>query len=52
MDEINERIELAKEQVQHGEMSPIYYFMEVNKMDVTILICTYKSSLKINDTLF
>ena len=37
IEEINERIALAKNQVNIGEMSPIYYFMEVNKMDLDIL---------------
>lgn len=35
--EINERIEIAKTQVINGEMSPIYYFMELNRMDISIL---------------
>ncbi len=37
IDEINERIAFAKLQVTIGEVSPIVYFMEVNKMDVGIL---------------
>ncbi|SHG49392.1 hypothetical protein [Flavobacterium defluvii] len=37
IDEINERIADAKQQVLNGEASPIVYFMEVNKMDLTIL---------------
>ncbi len=37
IDEINERIADAKQQVVNGEASPIVYFMEVNKMDLTIL---------------
>lgn len=37
IDEINERIADAKQQVANGEVSPIVYFMEVNKMDITIL---------------
>jgi len=37
IDEINERIAFAKQQVTIGEVSPIVYFMEVNKMDVGIL---------------
>jgi len=37
IDEINERISEAKQQVLNGEASPIVYFMEVNKMDLTIL---------------
>lgn len=37
IDEINERISEAKQQVQSGEVSPICYYMELNKMDLTIL---------------
>lgn len=37
IDEINERIADAKQQVLDGEVSPIVYFMELNKMDLTIL---------------
>lgn len=37
LEEINERINEAKERVANGEMSPIYYFMELNKMDIGIL---------------
>jgi hypothetical protein len=37
IDEINERIADARQQVVNGEVSPIVYFMEVNKMDLTIL---------------
>ncbi|WP_338841637.1 hypothetical protein [Flavobacterium ginsenosidimutans] len=37
IDEINERIADAKQQVLNGEVSPIVYFMEVNKMDLNIL---------------
>jgi hypothetical protein len=37
IDEINERIANAKQQVLNGEASPIVYFMEVNKMDLNIL---------------
>jgi uncharacterized protein YlzI (FlbEa/FlbD family) len=37
IDEINERIAEAKKQVEIGEVSPICYYMEVNKMDLTIL---------------
>ncbi|QSW91250.1 MULTISPECIES: hypothetical protein [Flavobacterium] len=37
IDEINERIADARQQVVNGEASPIVYFMEVNKMDLTIL---------------
>ena len=37
IDEINERIADAKEQVESGKVSPICYYMEINKMDITIL---------------
>jgi hypothetical protein len=37
IEEINERIANAKEQVVKGEVSPIVYFMELNKMDLNIL---------------
>lgn len=37
IDEINERIADARQQVLNGEASPIVYFMELNKMDLTIL---------------
>lgn len=37
IDEINERIADAKQQVLNGEVSPIGYFMEANKMDLNIL---------------
>lgn len=37
LEEINERIEEAKQQVFNGEVSPIAYFMELNRMDVGIL---------------
>ena len=37
IDEINERIAFAKQQVARGEVSPIVYFMEWNKMDIGIL---------------
>lgn len=37
IDEINERIADAKQQVLNGDASPIVYFMEVNKMDLPIL---------------
>ncbi|MBP4137335.1 hypothetical protein [Flavobacterium geliluteum] len=37
IDEINERIADAKQQVENGEVSPICYYMEINKMDLTIL---------------
>ena len=34
---INERIAEAEQQVREGKASPIVYFMELNKMDPTIL---------------
>ncbi len=37
LEEINERIALAKQQVINGETSPINYYMELNKMDIAIL---------------
>ena len=37
IDEINERIATAKEQVKKGEVSPIVYFMECSKMDIAVL---------------
>ena len=37
IDEINQRIAEAKQQVKSGEVSPISYYMELNKMDLTIL---------------
>ncbi|OXB24095.1 hypothetical protein B0A80_05185 [Flavobacterium tructae] len=37
IDDINERIAEAKQQVEMGEVSPICYYMELNKMDLTIL---------------
>ena len=37
IDEINERIADARQQVLDGEVSPIVYFMEINKMDLSIL---------------
>ena len=37
IDDINERIAKAKMQVETGEASPICYYMELNKMDLTIL---------------
>ena len=37
IDEINERIAIAKEQVKNGEASPIVYFMELSKMDIAVL---------------
>ena len=37
MDLIRERTEEAKKKVLAGEVSPIAYYMEVNKMDISIL---------------
>jgi len=37
LEEINERIAFAKQQVVKGKVSPIVYFMEFNKMDIGIL---------------
>lgn len=37
IDDINERIAEAKMQVETGQASPICYYMERNKMDLTIL---------------
>jgi hypothetical protein len=37
IEEINERIAVAKEKVLKGEISPICYFMELHKMDISIL---------------
>jgi len=37
IDDINERIAEAKLQVENGQVSPICYYMELNKMDLTIL---------------
>ncbi|MND98552.1 hypothetical protein D3C80_909110 [compost metagenome] len=37
IDEINERIADARQQVLNGKVSPIVYFMELHKMDLTIL---------------
>lgn len=37
IDDINERIAEAKQRVEAGEVSPICYYMELNKMDLTIL---------------
>lgn len=36
-DDINEKVSLAAIQVKKGEISPIYYFMEVKLMDLTLL---------------
>lgn len=37
IEDIKERTETARQQVINGEVSPIVYFMELNKMDVSIL---------------
>ncbi|RZJ72519.1 hypothetical protein [Flavobacterium sp.] len=37
MDDISERMELAKSDVKAGKASPIVYFMEASKMDLGIL---------------
>jgi hypothetical protein len=37
IDEISERIAIAKAQVENKEVSPIVYFMEHSRMDVAIL---------------
>lgn len=37
LQEINERINRAKERVLNGETSPIEYYMECHKMDIGIL---------------
>jgi hypothetical protein len=37
IDEISERIAIAKAQVENNELSPIAYFMEVSRMDIGVL---------------
>jgi len=37
MDDISERMELAKADIKAGKSSPIVYFMEASKMDLGIL---------------
>ena len=37
IEEISERIAIAKVLVEKNEASPIYYLMEVNRMDIAIL---------------
>jgi hypothetical protein len=37
IDEISERIAIAKAQVENNEVSPIAYFMEVSRMDLGVL---------------
>ncbi|CAG4994860.1 hypothetical protein DYBT9275_01483 [Dyadobacter sp. CECT 9275] len=36
-DEVNDRIEEARVAVANGEKSPVYYFMELRLMDMTVL---------------
>lgn len=36
-DDIKERVEEAALQVKNGEVSPVYYFMELKLMDLTLL---------------
>lgn len=36
-EDINERVKNAAELVKRGEMSPVYYFMEKNLMDLTLV---------------
>jgi hypothetical protein len=36
-DDINERVRNAAELVKNGEMSPVYYFMEKNLMDLNLV---------------
>lgn len=35
--EVNDRVEEARKAVASGEKSPVYYFMELSLMDVTVL---------------
>ncbi len=37
INDINERVAIAKDKVLKGEISPICYFMELHKMDISIL---------------
>jgi hypothetical protein len=37
IDEISERVAIAKAQVETNEVSPIVYFMEFSRMDIAIL---------------
>lgn len=37
LQDIQERAEQAKEGIRNGSLSPIAYFMEINKMDLNIL---------------
>ena len=36
-EEVNERVEEARKAVAHGEKSPVYYFMELRLMDLSVL---------------
>lgn len=36
-DEVNERVEAARRAVANGEKSPVYYFMELRLMDLSVL---------------
>lgn len=36
-DNVNDRVEEAKRAVANGEKSPVYYFMELRLMDLTVL---------------
>jgi len=35
--EVNDRVEEARKAVVNGEKSPVYYFMELNLMDLSVL---------------
>ena len=35
--EVNDRVEEARKAVASGEKSPVYYFMELSLMDITVL---------------
>jgi hypothetical protein len=37
IDAISERIAIAKKQVENNELSPIAYYMELNRMDIGVL---------------
>jgi hypothetical protein len=39
IDEISERIAIAKSKVGNNEVSPIYYYMEFCRMDIGVLSC-------------
>lgn len=36
-EEVNERVEYARKAVANGEKSPVYYFMELRLMDLSVL---------------